>query len=160
MSIKAPTLDIVDQANLVTRVHDERAVYEDLTSMVKQHLLGSSICIRNYEPLSKPEDRRSTKGTFIIWARSGLADTMHNPNEVEEVSRGLSIDPIGKNVIYGNDIDMRTFLFSKRYHLASMVGIPLSVKLKQLSLKVISSRLRESHTYVESVPYRCKPLLS
>jgi thioesterase domain-containing protein len=41
---------------------------------------------------------------------------MRNPEEVEEVSRDLSIDPIGKNVMFDNDIDMRTFLFSKRYH--------------------------------------------
>lgn len=116
LSVTAPTLDIVNQANLVTRVHGERQTFEELTALVKQHLLGSSLCVRKYEPTPMPEDRRPTNGTFIIWARSGLCDTMRNPDEVEEVSRDLSIDPIGKNVMYDNDIDMRTFLFSKRYH--------------------------------------------
>lgn len=116
LSVKAPTLEIVEQANLVTRVHGERVVFDELTAMVKQHLLASSLCVRGYEPKPMPLDRRPIKGTFIIWARSGLCDTMRDPDDVEEVSRGLSIDPIGKNVMYDNDIDMRTFLFSKRYN--------------------------------------------
>lgn len=116
LSIAPPTMDAVGQANLVTHVHGERTSTEsptqELSQAVKEHLLASALCVRKYEP--RPFRSRPLGGTYIIWARWGLCDTLMFASDIEDVGRGLPADPAGKNVMFDNDLDMRTFLFSKR----------------------------------------------
>lgn len=118
LSIAPPTMDAVGQANLVTHVHGERgdgassSNTADMAQAVKEHLLASALCVRKYEP--RPLRRRPLGGTYLIWARWGLCDTLCNARDLEDVGRGLPADPAGKNVMFDNDLDMRTFLFSKR----------------------------------------------
>lgn len=125
LSIAPPTMDAVGQANLVTHVHGERALFNDnddddddngprseMAQTVKEHLLASALCVRKYEP--RPLRSRPLGGTYIIWARWGLCDTLRNASDIEDIGRGLPADPAGKNVMFDNDLDMRTFLFSKR----------------------------------------------
>lgn len=119
LSIAPPTMDAVGQANLVTHVHGERGgatshldANAELGQTVKEHLLASALCVRKYEP--RPLRRRPVGGTYLIWARWGLCDTLRNASDIEDIGRGLPADPAGKNVMLDNDLDMRTFLFSKR----------------------------------------------
>lgn len=119
LSIAPPTMDAVGQANLVTHVHGERGGAHldntnttEMAQVVKEHLLASALCVRKYEP--RPLRRRPLGGTYIIWARWGLCDTLRNASDIEDIGRGLPADPAGKNVMFDNDLDMRTFLFSKR----------------------------------------------
>lgn len=115
LSIAPPTMDAVGQANLVTHVHGERSIFDaptELTQGIKEHLLASALCVRKYEP--RPFRGKPLGGTYIIWARWGLCDTLLYASDIEDIGRGLPADPAGKNVMYDNDLDMRTFLFSKR----------------------------------------------
>lgn len=116
LSIAPPTMDAVAQANLVTHVHGERAIFDapktELSQKIKEHLLASALCVRKYAP--RPFRSPPLGGTYIIWARWGLCDTLLYASDIEDIGRGLPADPAGKNVMFDNDLDMRTFLFSKR----------------------------------------------
>lgn len=117
LSIAPPTMDAVAQANLVTHVHGERPIFDtmDLPQTAKEHLLASALCVRKYEPQPmKGKEKQPTNGTYIIWARWGLCDTLMYASDIEDIAKELPTDPAGKNVMFDNDLDMRTFLFSKR----------------------------------------------
>ena len=105
-----PTMELIEQAGLLTGMRRSGVIEHDVSTRLKEHLVSNVKALKDYQPQPINPARRPGK-SFMLWARQGLrAEVMSRfKGKIEEELNGIE-----GNVMEDENTGLKGWFFAKR----------------------------------------------
>ena len=107
-----PTMELIEQAGLVTGIRRSGQLVEEASTELKQHLVSTVKALTRYQPKPMNTARRPLH-SFMVWAKRGISD--ETTAKFKGVDKGkIDADTTEANVMEDEETGLKGWFFAKR----------------------------------------------
>lgn len=107
-----PSMELIEQAGLVTGIKRTGQLMTETSTKLKQHLVGTVRALTRFQPQPMDPARRPVK-SFMVWAKRGISD--ENSARMKGVDKDeIEEQTAGSNVMEDEKTGLKGWFFAKR----------------------------------------------